>query len=278
MIYGENAQLSSIYNDFIRTISSVSAKGFFSNSYKATFDKTLEQIQVRADLMDKDKIYQKRFTAKDKMGNVHSVTIYDDEYMKIDNAFYAYKLSMYEVNQINSVYFADCNPDEGYVDDFGYWRSYEWTDYYERIFNTRNKDVKMRMYMTMQVVKKDYMLNCLVVALGGGIGACFRYLTGLIPLKEPFTFPVKTLVINLLGCFVIGLIAALAAKNSSLSPKTVLFIKTGLCGGFTTFSTFALETETLIKTGHMGLALVYVVLSVVAGVGLAFAGQVVVGK
>ena len=136
----------------------------------------------------------------------------------------------------------------------------------------------MRMYMTMQVAKKDYMLNCLVVALGGGIGACLRYLTGLMPLKEPFTFPVKTLVINLLGCFVIGLIAALAVKNSSLSSKTVLFIKTGLCGGFTTFSTFALETETLIKTGHIGLALVYVALSVVAGVGLAFAGQVVVGK
>ena len=122
------------------------------------------------------------------------------------------------------------------------------------------------------------MLNCLVVALGGGIGACLRYLIGLIPLKEPFTFPVKTLVINLLGCFVIGLIAALAVKNSSLSSKTVLFIKTGLCGGFTTFSTFALETETLIKTGHIGLAIVYVALSVVVGVGLAFAGQVVVGK
>lgn len=88
----------------------------------------------------------------------------------------------------------------------------------------------------------------------------------------------KTLVINLLGCFVIGLIAALAVKNSSLSPKTVLLIKTGLCGGFTTFSTFALETETLIKTGHIGLAIVYVALSVVVGVGLAFAGQVVVGK
>lgn len=103
--------------------------------------------------MDKDKTYQKRFTAKDKMGNLHIVTIYDDEYMKIDNAFYAYKSSMYESNQINGVYFADCNPDEGYVDDFGYWRSYEWTDYFERIFNTRNKDVKMRMYMTMQVAK-----------------------------------------------------------------------------------------------------------------------------
>ena len=122
------------------------------------------------------------------------------------------------------------------------------------------------------------MLNCLAVALGGGIGACLRYLIGLIPLKEPFTFPIKTLMINLLGCFVIGLIAALAVKNTSLSPKTVLFIKTGLCGGFTTFSTFALETETLIKTGHIGLAVLYVALSVVVGVGLAFTGQVIAGK
>lgn len=122
------------------------------------------------------------------------------------------------------------------------------------------------------------MLNCLVVALGGGIGACLRYLIGLIPLKEPFTFPVKTLFINILGCFVIGLIAAIAAKTTSISPRTVLFIKTGLCGGFTTFSTFALETETLLKTGHIGLAVLYVALSVVVGVGLAFAGQLVVGK
>ncbi|MDY6397784.1 MAG: hypothetical protein SPL22_08630 [Treponema sp.] len=73
------------------TISSVSAKGFFSNSCKVSFDKTLEQVQVRAELMDKKKTYQKRFTAKDKMGNLHTVTIYDDEYMKIDKAFYAYK-------------------------------------------------------------------------------------------------------------------------------------------------------------------------------------------
>ena len=128
------------------------------------------------------------------------------------------------------------------------------------------------------MAKQDYMLNCLVVALGVGIGACLRYLIGLIPLKEPFAFPVKTLMINLLGCFLIGLIAALAVKNSTLSPKTVLFIKTGLCGGFTTFSTFALETETLIKTGHIGLAVIYVALSVLVGVGLAFAGQVIAGK
>ena len=122
------------------------------------------------------------------------------------------------------------------------------------------------------------MLNCLIVTLGGGIGACLRYLIGLIPLKEPLTFPIKTLFINLLGCFVIGLIATLATKTTSLSPRTILFIKTGLCGGFTTFSTFALETETLIRNGHIGLAILYVALSVIAGVALTFVGQLIVGK
>ena len=192
------------------TISTVSAKGFFSTNYAVSFDETLEQVQDKADLMDKDKTYQKRFTAKDKMGNLHTVTIYDDEYMKIDNVFYAYKFrnlmhygltlnvmgemksvngyekvwgiqgyatavnnpdttisfifckdmypmkcfsSMSEANQISGVYFAGRNLDAGYIDDFGCWRSYEWTDYFERIFNTRNKDVKMRMYMAMQVAK-----------------------------------------------------------------------------------------------------------------------------
>ena len=85
-------------------------------------------------------------------------------------------------------------------------------------------------------------------------------------------------MINLSGCFLIGLIASLAVKNSSLSPKTVLFLKTGLCGDFTTFSTFALETETLIKTGHIGIAVFYVAMSVVLGAGLAFVGQLLVGK
>jgi hypothetical protein len=49
--------------------------------------------------------------------------------------------------------FAEFNFDDGYIDDFGCWRNYEWTDYFERIFNTRSKDVRMKMYMAMQVAK-----------------------------------------------------------------------------------------------------------------------------
>lgn len=60
---------------------------------------------------------------------------------------------MYEANQINGVSLAGPSKTEGYIDDFGYWHTYTWTDYYEQIFNTRNKDVKMRMYMAMQVAK-----------------------------------------------------------------------------------------------------------------------------
>ena len=61
--------------------------------------------------------------------------------------------SMFEASQINGVYFADPAKTEGYVDDFGHWQTYTCTDYFERIFNTRNKDVKMKMYMAIQVAK-----------------------------------------------------------------------------------------------------------------------------
>jgi len=61
--------------------------------------------------------------------------------------------SMYEANQINGVYFVGPSKTEGYIDDFGCWQTYTWTDYYEHIFNTRNKDVKMRMFMALQLAK-----------------------------------------------------------------------------------------------------------------------------
>lgn len=119
------------------------------------------------------------------------------------------------------------------------------------------------------------MLNCMVVGAGGFIGAVCRYLIGLIPVKEPFSFPVKTFVINIVGSFVIGIIAALSVKSGVLSPRAVLFLKTGLCGGFTTFSTFALETGTLIRGGNTGIAFLYVVLSVIVAVAAVFGSEAV---
>lgn len=102
-------------------------------------------------------------------------------------------------------------------------------------------------------------------------------MVGLIPMEERFAFPVKTFAINLAGSFVIGIIASLAMKQGVLGPRAVLFLKVGLCGGFTTFSSFALETGSLLKEGNMAAAMAYAVLSMALGVAAVFAGEAVAG-
>ena len=110
------------------------------------------------------------------------------------------------------------------------------------------------------------MLNCLVVGLGGFVGAVLRYLISLIPVKNPESFPVNTFIINIVGAFAIGCIAFAMAKNENIDSRLLLFLKVGICGGFTTFSTFALETTELIKGGSVTVALISVVASVVLSV------------
>ena len=122
------------------------------------------------------------------------------------------------------------------------------------------------------------MIECFVVGVGGFIGAVCRYLIGMVPLKEGCVFPIKTLMINIMGSFLIGIVAALAMKTDFLNPRTLLFLKVGICGGFTTFSSFALETTDLMKDGKMHLAVIYAVLSVMLGVLAVFAGQGIVRK
>ena len=119
------------------------------------------------------------------------------------------------------------------------------------------------------------MTNCIAVGLGGFIGATLRYLIGLIPVCETTLFPVKTFFINIAGCIAIALVAMLASKGSISNPKFILFLKTGICGGFTTFSTFALESTTLIKEGHPKVAFLYMVFSLLAGVCTIFATELV---
>lgn len=120
------------------------------------------------------------------------------------------------------------------------------------------------------------MTDCLIVAAGGAIGAVCRFLIGKLPLGSSDGFPIKTFIVNILGCFLIGLVAALALKQFLDSPKLVLFLKVGVCGGFTTFSSFALETGNLIEKGSYITAAAYIILSVAVGVAALFAAQYLV--
>lgn len=98
----------------------------------------------------------------------------------------------------------------------------------------------------------------LFVGLGGALGAMLRYAISLLPYSRPF--PLLTLVTNLAGALLIGYLAGLSVKKD-LPPQAVLFLKTGLCGGFTTFSTFSLEAYTLLQGGQYFLAGLYVLCS-----------------
>ena len=122
------------------------------------------------------------------------------------------------------------------------------------------------------------MLNIIAVGLGGFVGAVCRYLIGLIPINEVTVFPMKTFIINIVGCIVIGMITIVATRNNNLNPQMLLFLKVGVCGGFTTFSTFALETAELIKNGNTLVALAYMLGSVLVGVGVIFAIEYFVAK
>ncbi|MEL3905206.1 MAG: fluoride efflux transporter CrcB [Treponemataceae bacterium] len=107
------------------------------------------------------------------------------------------------------------------------------------------------------------MVHCLIVGIGGFIGAVLRYLITLIPMKENTLFPYKTFAVNILGAFAIAVIAILYSKMKKPNAELLLFLKVGICGGFTTFSSFALETFDLLKLGATIQAAVYVILSVV---------------
>lgn len=120
------------------------------------------------------------------------------------------------------------------------------------------------------------MINCLLVGLGGAVGSVLRYLIGLIPIKSGSVFPIKTLVINVVGAFLIGLIVGISLKNPAISKGIVLMLKVGVCGGFTTFSTFAFETSDLISSGRVLLAVLYMCLSVVLSVLAVFGAQIIV--
>ena len=104
-------------------------------------------------------------------------------------------------------------------------------------------------------------MDFIFVALGGGLGACLRYAISLIPIHGEF--PALTLLTNIFGAIAIGFIAGIFAESGSSSTNLVLFFKTGVCGGFTTFSTFSLEAYHLFEKSKYAAGTAYVALSIV---------------
>ena len=113
--------------------------------------------------------------------------------------------------------------------------------------------------------------NLLLVAAGGSIGAVLRYWIYLALKPQPF--PYATLMINITGSFLLGIIMALSIKETNILRESYkLFLATGICGGFTTFSTFSYENIYLLQEGKYNLAFIYILASVVAGITAAWLG------
>lgn len=116
----------------------------------------------------------------------------------------------------------------------------------------------------------------IVVGLGGALGSILRYLTQLLLGIFPLVFPMGTFIANILGCFSIGLLYAIFEKHAGLSLEWRLFWITGICGGYTTFSSLSLESISLFKQGNYLYFFLYLVLSVVLGLLATLVGIMVV--
>ncbi|MGB9428731.1 MAG: fluoride efflux transporter CrcB [Gammaproteobacteria bacterium] len=120
------------------------------------------------------------------------------------------------------------------------------------------------------------MWNYLAVAIGGVIGCCARYgVTQLLQLIYGRAFPLATFIINVAGCFLMGLLFFLTLERLSVGPTLRTAILTGGLGGFTTFSTFAMEALLLVEDGETRTAVIYVIASVLLGLAAAFAGALI---
>ena len=122
----------------------------------------------------------------------------------------------------------------------------------------------------------DILKNTLFIGCGSFVGGAARYLISVAMKTISKGFPWGTLVVNLVGCLVIGLLWGFFSKNSGESSSWALFMTVGICGGFTTFSTFSKEALMMLQAGNFISLLAYVAISVIAGIALVAAGYYLV--
>ncbi|MDR1544318.1 MAG: fluoride efflux transporter CrcB [Prevotellaceae bacterium] len=111
----------------------------------------------------------------------------------------------------------------------------------------------------------------LLIGTGSFFGGICRYLLSMVIIGNKNSFPLNTLTVNVLGCFLIGIVFGFAGKFN-FSNETKLFLTTGFLGGFTTFSAFSNETFLLLKNGQIAFAVFYILLSVFVGLLATYTG------
>lgn len=117
------------------------------------------------------------------------------------------------------------------------------------------------------------MFEYFIVAMGGALGASARFLIGsILPATILSSFPIRIITVNIIGCFLMGFIIEILTAHYPTNINLKLFLTTGFLGGFTTFSSFALEFGTLTENNMVNIALAYAALSVFIGVIAFFIG------
>lgn len=116
--------------------------------------------------------------------------------------------------------------------------------------------------------------NLIFVMIGGAVGAALRYSVGLLTSGIRFlNMPVGTITVNLLGCLILGALMGLTERYTGIPKPLVLMLTTGLCGAFTTFSTFSAETINAMENGHLVSSLIYLAVSIIFGLLLFWVGK-----